>query len=143
MDHTYQSTMRMPSSYAVLTAEEMTYTDGGAVSITPQQVAVFSANLFLNVAYLLGSGAVDYAFSTIKTGLQDGLSLAGIGVHFWNRMNTWSKIASVGMGIAGGFYLYSQVVNIAQTVKSLVGAITGSSQQAEQSELQQQNLLAA
>ena len=31
MDHTYQSTMLMPASYAVLSEEEMTYLDGGAV----------------------------------------------------------------------------------------------------------------
>ena len=30
MDHTYQSTMLMPASYAVLSEEEMTYLDGGA-----------------------------------------------------------------------------------------------------------------
>lgn len=28
MDHTYQSTMLMPASYAVLSEEEMTYLDG-------------------------------------------------------------------------------------------------------------------
>ena len=33
MDHTYQSTMLMPASYAVLSEDEMTYLDGGADSL--------------------------------------------------------------------------------------------------------------
>ena len=43
MDHTYQRPLQLPAGYAVLSAEEMTYTEGGALSIniTPQQVMAF------------------------------------------------------------------------------------------------------
>ena len=34
MELTYQNAVRLPSSYCVLTEEEMTYVDGGKVVIT-------------------------------------------------------------------------------------------------------------
>lgn len=142
MDHTYQSTMRMPSSYAVLSEEEMTYTEGGA-SITPEQFAIASLNVALNIVYLMGGSAVNYAVSTIKTGLTDGLSLPGIAVHFWDRLNPWSKVATVGLGVAGGFYVYSQVVSLTQTVKNMINILKGNNQQTTEDQTQQQALLAA
>ena len=46
MDHTYQRPLQLPAGYAVLSAEEMTYTEGGALSIniTPQQVMAFGSD---------------------------------------------------------------------------------------------------
>ena len=41
MDHTYQRPLQLPAGYSVLSAEEMTYTEGGAfsINITPQPVS--------------------------------------------------------------------------------------------------------
>ena len=43
MDHTYQRPLQLPACCSVLSAEEMTYTEGGALSIniTPEQVMAF------------------------------------------------------------------------------------------------------
>ena len=38
MDHTYQSTMLMPASYAVLSEEEMTYLAVAVLDILDQQI---------------------------------------------------------------------------------------------------------
>ena len=47
MDHTYQRPLQLPAGYSVLSAEEMTYTEGGAfsVNITPEQVLIFGRTL--------------------------------------------------------------------------------------------------
>ena len=125
MDHTYQSTMLLPASYAVLSEEEMTYIDGGAFSInvTPQQVAGIAMNIAVNALMMLGRGAYEQAATLIQTGLDDGLTLDGIAVHFWNRMNGWSKAATIGLGALGGVYVYSQVVSIVKSVKNLYDSI--------------------
>ena len=46
MDHTYQRPLQLPAGYSVLSAEEMTYTEGGAfsINITPQQVMAFGSD---------------------------------------------------------------------------------------------------
>ena len=46
MDHTYQRPLQLPAGYSVLSAEEMTYTEGGALSIniTPEQVMAFGSD---------------------------------------------------------------------------------------------------
>ena len=51
MDHTYQRPLQLPAGYAVLSAEEMTYTEGGALSIniTPEQVMAFGINVTVNL----------------------------------------------------------------------------------------------
>ena len=136
MDHTYQSTMLMPASYAVLSEEEMTYLEGGAYSFNvgdhtvtfhPEVLAYYAGNIVVNGLYLLGEGAVQYAFRTVTNGLSDGLTLGGIAAHDWNKKNGWSKAATVGMGALGGFYLYVQVLGMTKSIQNLVSAITGSS----------------
>lgn len=51
MDHTYQRPLQLPACCSVLSAEEMTYTEGGALSIniTPEQVMAFGINATVNL----------------------------------------------------------------------------------------------
>ena len=102
MDHTYQSTMLMPASYAVLSEEEMTYLDGGAdysfnvgdytVTLHPEVLVTYAMNVVVNGVYMLSQGSFQYFINTFKEGLSDGLSLTGVVKHNWNRMNTWSRV---------------------------------------------------
>ena len=67
MDHTYQSTMLMPASYAVLSEEEMTYLDGGAdysfnvgdytVTLHPEVLVTYAMNVVVNGVYMLSQGS--------------------------------------------------------------------------------------
>ena len=141
MEHTYQDTMLMPAAYAVLSEEEMTYVDGGAFSIqiTPEQAAAFAINLAVNVTLILGQGAFQYAVSGIRNGVADGLGIVGTLDHFWGKLSPWSKVATVGLGLAGGLYVYNQVVGIVNSIKNLIDAIQSPSQQAQP----EQQLLAA
>ena len=118
MDHTYQSTMLMPASYAVLSEEEMTYLDGGAdysfnvgdytVTLHPEVLVTYAMNVVVNGVYMLSQGSFQYFINTFKEGLSDGLSLTGVVKHNWNRMNTWSRVATVGMAGLAGYYRHTE-----------------------------------
>lgn len=133
MDHTSQSAMLMPASYAVLSEEEMTYLDGGAdysfnigdytVTLHPEVLGAYAMNLVVNTFYMLGQGAFQYTVNTFKEGLMDGLTVGGVIKHNWNRMNNWSRAATVGMSVLGGYYVYVQAVGIYKSLKNLFGAI--------------------
>ena len=76
MDHTYQSTMLMPASYAVLSEEEMTYLDGGAdynfnvgkytVTFHPEVLVTYAMNVVVNGVYMLSQGSFQYFINTFK-----------------------------------------------------------------------------
>ncbi len=125
MDHTYQRPLQMPTCYAVLSAEEMTYTEGGAFSIkiTPEQAAAFGMNVVVNFISLMGQYSFTYAVNGVINGLADGLDLGGILNHYWGRLNTWSRIASFGLAGLGGYYAYAQARGLYLSVKNLVGSI--------------------
>lgn len=154
MDHTSQSAMLMPASYAVLSEEEMTYLDGGAdysfnigdytVTFHPDVLGAYAMNLVVNTFYMLGQGAFQYAVNTFKDGLMDGLTVGGVIKHNWNRMNNWSRAATVGMSVLGGYYVYVQAVGIYKSLKNLFGAIvTPSATPDAQDPAQTNGLLAA
>lgn len=136
MEHTYQDPMRLPAAYAVLAEEEMTYLDGGAVysfdvgkytvSVDTDVLAMYAMNLAVNTLYVLGQGAVEMFSNKIQDGIADGLGLFGTIDHFWSGLNGWSRAATVGMGMLGGYYVYAQVVSIVNSLKSLFSAFTGS-----------------
>ena len=56
MEFTYQSTMQLPASYAVLSEDEMVYTVGGAfeLNINAQDVLNFTVNVGVNLVRMLG-----------------------------------------------------------------------------------------
>lgn len=135
MDHTSQSAMLMPASYAVLSEEEMTYLDGGAdysfnigdytVTLHPEVLGAYAMNLVVNTFYMLGQGAFQYTVNTFKEGLMDGLTVGGVIKHNWNRMNNWSRAATVGMSVLGGYYAYAQVRSMYLSLKNLFGSMFG------------------
>ncbi len=135
MDHTSQSAMLMPASYAVLSEEEMTYLDGGAdysfnigdytVTLHPEVLGAYAMNLVVNTFYMLGQGAFQYTVNTFKEGLMDGLTVGGVVKHNWNRMNTWSRVATVGMAGLAGYYAYAQVRSMYLSLKNLFGSMFG------------------
>ena len=148
MDHTSQSAMLMPASYAVLSEEEMTYLDGGAdysfnigdytVTLHPEVLGAYAMNLVVNTFYMLGQGAFQYTVNTFKEGLMDGLTVGGVIKH------NWSRAATVGMSVLGGYYVYVQAVGIYKSLKNLFGAIvTPSSAPDAQDPAQANGLLAA
>ena len=72
---------------------------------------------------LLGKGAFEQGLTIVQGGLDDGLTLDGIAVHFWNKMNGWSKAATIGLGALGGVYLYGQAVSIVKSLRNLYDSI--------------------
>lgn len=147
MDHTYQRPLQLPAGCSVLSAEEMTYTEGGALSIniTPEQVMAFGMNFTVNLLSVMGR----YAFQSAVTGMQnalcDGLTVGDAIGHYWSKLNTWSKVASIGLAGLGGYYGYLQARNAYLSIKNLVVAFKNSIDQyrankkAEQEAAEQQN----
>ena len=144
MDHTYQRPLQLPAGYAVLSAEEMTYTEGGAfsINITPEQVMVFGMTVTVNFLGMLGRYAVQSAVSGMQNALNDGLGVGDALAHYWGKLNGWSKVASIGLAGLGCYYAYAQARSIYLSIKNLIGAIKGNSdQQAGQEAAEQQNCL--
>ena len=113
MDHTYQRPLQLPAGYAVLSAEEMTYTEGGALSIniTPQQVMAFGMTVTVNLLGMMGRYAFQGAVSGMQNALNDGLDVGDAVGHYW------------GLAGLGGYYAYIQARSIYLSVKNLVTAI--------------------
>ena len=84
MDHTYQRPLQLPACCSVLSAEEMTYTEGGALSIniTPEQVMAFGINATVNLLGMMGRYAFQAAVSGMQNALNDGL---GVGDEVFYR----------------------------------------------------------
>ena len=77
IDHTYQRPLQLPACCSVLSAEEMTYTEGGALSIniTPEQVMAFGINATVNLLGMMGRYAFQAAVSGMQNALNDGLGV--------------------------------------------------------------------
>lgn len=133
MDHPNQNTMLLPASYAVISEEEMTYLDGGQsiylgsafnhdIYSTPISL-LHSQNAAINLFVLMTNYSFRYIAGRVQSGLSNGLSLSGTFYHTWDKMNTWSRIASVGVAGLAGVYVYSQVMNVIRTVTSIYDQI--------------------
>ena len=134
MDHPYQSNMQLPAAYAVLSYDEMTYLDGGSelvlarafgyeVSVETESLATFFATVTANLFYFAASTSFSYLTSVAESGYKNGLSPAGTFYHSWNKMNSASKVAAVGMAGLAGIYAYMQAVSIYKSLRSLYDAI--------------------
>ena len=145
MDHAYQRPLQLPAGYSVLSAEEMTYTEGGAfsVNITPEQVLIFGMNVTVNFLGLLGRYTVQSAVSGMQNALNDGLGVGDALAHYWGKLNGWSKVATIGLAGLGGYYVYAQARSFYLSVKNLIGAIKGGNdqQQTAPESAEQQNCL--
>ena len=126
MELTYQSAMVMPASYAILTEEEMTYTEGGALTEMQAAVINFGINVAVNWVKMLGQGALNSATTGLKEMHDDGMGLTTSIQYFWDGQNTRGKVSAVVMGGFAGFYAYvwarqtiNTVVSIYQQVKEI------------------------
>ena len=128
MDHTYQRPLQLPAGYSVLSAEEMTYTEGGALSIniTQEQIMTFGMNVAVNLVGVMGRYAFQSAVSGMQNALCDGLTVGDAVGHYWGKLNTWSKVASIGLAGLGCYYGYIQARNIYLSIKNLVVAFKDS-----------------
>ena len=134
MDHTYQRPLQLPASYAVLSAEEMTYTEGGATFTEALLNWIPPIGWYMGVTAMrnyrkshpndwLGRYAFQGAVSGMQNALNDGLDVGDAVGHYWGQLNTWSKVASIGLAGLGGYYAYIQARSIYLSVKNLVTAI--------------------
>ena len=138
MELTYQQPLQMPSCYAILAEEEMTYTDGGfTFTIGHYEVTVDTAALAqtllanamvatINLGLFVGRYALEYAVDQVQTGLSDGLSIDGIASHYWGRLNPASKVVSIGLGALAGYYGYLQARSMIQSIKNIYDAFKNS-----------------
>ncbi len=100
MELTYQSPL-MPASYTALSADEMTYIDGGAIQIGsyliefhPEALLQSVVNFTVNFGQLMGKAAL-------------GTAVGG------------GKAATVAVGALAGWYGAMQAIQIYNTVKSI------------------------
>ena len=139
MDHTtYSCPMQLPACYAVLSEEEMTYLDGGFTFTAGKYEVTVDTDLLvkslvtnamvvsLNLLVYAGRNAYNYAVDGAMTGLADGLSLGGTVTHYWGKLNTWSKVASVGLAALGGYYVYLQARSMYNSLKNIYDALVNS-----------------
>lgn len=119
MELTYQSPL-MPAAYTAISADEMTYIDGGiSLHIDPVDVALFGINFTVNFGRMMGSAALSAAIGGLIVMHKDGLSPTQSVSYFWDGQNTRGKVATVVVGGLAGWYAYTKVMQIYNTVKSI------------------------
>lgn len=101
MELTYQNQMLLPASYTVLSEEEMTYIEGGAITASDATAAVlnFAINFAVNTIKTLGQGAFNAAWNGMKEMHDDGLSITGSVKHYWGRQTPAGKAGTVVVGV--------------------------------------------
>ena len=121
MELTYQSQMLMPASYTVLSEEEMTYIEGGAITASDATAAVlnFAINFAVNTIKTLGQGAFNAAWNGMKEMHDDGLSITGSVKHYWGRQTPAGKAGPVVIGSFAAFYAYAQTMQIINTAVAI------------------------
>ena len=114
MEFTYQSTMQLPASYAVLSEDEMVYTVGGAFELNIDRAAVaqFVTNVISNSIRLAGQYTFQMAFDGLTNMRNDGLTIPGAVHHYWSNQTT------VGAACVG-YAVYIQVVTLFNTFLSI------------------------
>ena len=118
MELTYQSPL-MPASYTALSADEMTYIDGGAIQIGsyliefhPEALLQSVVNFTINFSQLMGKAALILMH-------KDGLTLSQSVSYYWDGQNKAGKAATVAVGALAGWYGAMQAIQIYNTVKSI------------------------
>ena len=100
MEFTYQSTMQLPASYAVLSEDEMVYTVGGAFVLN------FTVNVGVNLVRMLGQAAISNTIAGIIDMRNDGLTTMGAIEHYWGRQTPVGKTMTVVAAGFAGVYVY-------------------------------------
>ena len=104
MELTYQSPL-MPASYTALSADEMTYIDGGAIQIGsyliefhPEALLQSVVNFTINFGQLMGKAALGTAVGGLILMHKDGLTLSQSVSYYWDGQNKAGKAATVAVG---------------------------------------------
>ena len=119
MELTYQSPM-MPAAYSVISAEEMTYIDGGAFTLpTLDDALVFGVSVTFNLVRMIGEIAFSNTIDGLKNMHNDGLSLTQSVKHYWNNQTNYGRVATVVVGTFAGYYVYTKAMQIFNTVKNM------------------------
>ena len=121
MELTYQNQMLLPASYTVLSEEEMTYIEGGAITASDATAAVlnFAINFAVNTIKTLGQGAFNAAWNGMKEMHDDGLSITGSVKHYWGRQTPAGQAGTVVIGSFAAFYAYAQTMQIINTAVAI------------------------
>ena len=139
MEYTTSSgVLAMPAHYALVPQEEMVYLEGGAFSITPEQVIQFGVNVVVNGLMFLGGtffaagvSMLGNAFvgTTLKTG-------GRVMKDFFSSLNSaqWVMLGVTGLlggmyGLSLASYYYTQLVD--PLVKAFQEAFAMTAAQAE------------
>ena len=125
MELTYQSPL-MPASYTAISADEMTYIDGGAIQIGsyliefhPEALLQSVVNFTINFSQLMGKAALGAAVGGLILMHEDGLTLSQSVSYYWDGQNKAGKVATVAVGALAGWYGAMQAIQIYNTVKSI------------------------
>lgn len=79
----------------------------------------FGINATVNLLGMMGRYAFQAAVSGMQNALNDGLGVGDAIGHYWGKLNTWSKVATIGMAGLGGYYAYCQARSIYLSIKIL------------------------
>ena len=116
MELTYQSPL-MPASYTALSADEMTYIDGGAIQIGsyliefhPEALLQSVVNFTVNFGQLMGKAALGTAVGGLILMHKDGLTLSQSVSYYWDGQNKAGKAATVAVGALAGWYGAMQAI---------------------------------
>ena len=116
----------MPASYTALSADEMTYIDGGAIQIGsyliefhPEALLQSVVNFTINFGQLMGKAALGAAVGGLILMHEDGLTLSQSVSYYWDGQNKAGKAATVAVGALAGWYGAMQAIQIYNTVKSI------------------------
>ena len=125
MELTYQSPL-MPASYTALSADEMTYIDGGAIQIGsyliefhPEALLQSVVNFTINFAQLMGKAALGTAVGGLVLMHKDGMTLSQSVSYYWDGQSKAGKVGTVVVGGLAGWYGVLKGIQIYNTAKSL------------------------
>lgn len=125
MELTYQSPL-MPASYTAISADEMTYIDGGAIQIGsyliefhPEALLQSVVNFTINFSQLMGKAALGAAVGGLILMHEDGLTLSQSVSYYWDGQSKAGKIGTVVVGGLAGWYGVLKGIQIYNTAKSL------------------------
>ena len=132
MELTYQSPL-MPASYTALSADEMTYIDGGAIQIGsyliefhPEALLQSVVNFTVNFGQLMGKAALGTAVGGLILMHKDGLTLSQSVSYYWDGQSKAGKVGTVVVG--GQLPLWRSALSLAGTAQCrLSRSITRSS----------------
>ena len=140
MEATRSNLIAMPACYAVVTEEEMVYLEGGAFSITKEDVIRFGVTFTHNLAMVVGSLSLTMGVDAVTKSISNmGFSLGMQSIfNTIAGFNGWQMAALVGCTACAAYYVTLQVMQIVALVKAIGQSIQETVQQVQQNQAQAQ-----